>query len=259
MQMLKNLLFIFILSFTFSCRILNPSLMFKTGDKYTYESLKDTLNPEYKIEPDDRFIFNLYTNEGYKIIDFTNLGGSLNNSNAGVSQNTSSSLIEYSVDKDGNARLPQLDKVFVKDKTVSDLEKLLEEKYSVYYRSPFVKLKIINKRVLVFPGEGGAGFVINLVNDNTTLIEALAMAGGIRTTGKAYNIKLIRGGLSNPKVYHIDLSTIDVMKTGNIVLQANDIIYIEPVRNTSQGILTQISPIIGIITAALLVYQISRG
>lgn len=259
MRMLKRLFFFFILTVIFSCRIINPSLMFKTGDKYPYATLKDTINPEYKIEPDDRFTFSLYTNEGYKLIDLTNLGGSSNNTSSGVSTGASSNIIEYTVDKDGNSRLPLLDKVMVKDKTVPEAEKLLEEKYSVFYKSPFVKLKVINKRVLVFPGEGGAGSVVNLINDNTTLIEALALAGGIRTTGKAYNIKLIRGSLSNPKIFHIDLSTVDGMKSGDIVMQANDIIYVEPVRNTSQGILAQISPVVAIFTTVLLVYQISRG
>ena len=43
-----------------------------------------------------------------------------------------------------------------------------------------------------------------LENNNTTLLEALAIAGGI-STGKAKRIKLIRGDLKDPKVYLIDL------------------------------------------------------
>ena len=256
--MFKRLIFFFILTLIFSCRIINPSLMFKTDKKFQYASLTDTIIPEYKIEPDDRFTFTLYTNEGYKIIDLATLGGTTGTT-GGMGQGTATTMLEYSVDKEGNARLPQLDKVYLKDKTVPEAEKLLEEKYSVYYRSPFVKLKVVNKRVLIFPGEGGAGSVVYLVNDNTTLIEALAMSGGIRVTGKAYNIKLIRGGIGNPKIFLIDLSTIEGMKYADIVMQANDIIYVEPVRNTSQGILSQIAPVVAIVTTLLLVYQISRG
>jgi polysaccharide export outer membrane protein len=263
MQMLKKLIFFFILISIISCnRIINPSLMFKTGDNYQYASLQDTIVPEYKIEPNDRFTFTLYTNEGYKIIDLATLGGSSPGNNAGGTTSgtaSGSSSIEYSVDRDGNARLPQLEKVYIKDYTVPEAEKMLEEKYSEYYIVPFVKIKITNKRVLIFPGEGGEGSVITLLNDNTSLIEALAMAGGIRSTGKAFNIKLIRGGIANPKIFHIDLSTIEGMKYADIVMQANDIIYVEPVKNTTSGILTQISPLLGILTAALSVYQISKG
>ena len=217
----------------------------------------DTIVPEYKLSPNDRFTFLVSTNEGYKLIDYaTNINSSTNNSMA--SGNSGSNLMEYNLDKDGNVKLPILGNVLLKGKTLTEAEKLLEEKYSEIYKYPFIKLRVINKRVMVFPGEGGTGITLTLQNDNTSLIEALALAGGIRTTGKAFRIKLIRGSLTNPQIYLIDFSTVESMKSGDIVLQANDIIYVEPVRNTSQGILAQISPVIGIITAILLVYQITK-
>jgi hypothetical protein len=48
------------------------------------------------------------------------------------------------------------------------------------------------------------------------------------------------------------------MKSGDMVMQANDIIYVEPIRNTSNGILAQLSPVVGIITAILLIYQVTK-
>ena len=69
----------------------------------------------------------------------------------------------------------------------------------------------------VFPGAGGEGKVVNLENENTTLIEALALAGGITNTGKANKIKVIRGDLRNPKVMLVDLSTIEGMKQSNML------------------------------------------
>jgi polysaccharide export outer membrane protein len=109
---------------------------------------------------------------------------------------------------------------------------------------------------LVFPGSGGAGKVVTLENENTSLIEALALAGGITETGKAYKIKLIRGDHRNPQVQLIDLSTVEGLRQSNLQLQANDIIYVEPVPRISQHVLSQITPIIGIITSVLLIYDI---
>jgi polysaccharide export outer membrane protein len=103
---------------------------------------------------------------------------------------------------------------------------------------------------------GGSGTVVTLKNENTTLIEALALAGGITETGKAYKIKLIRGDSRNPQVQLIDLSTIEGMKQSNMLLQANDIIYVEPVPRISNAILSQITPIVGILTSMLLIYNI---
>jgi polysaccharide biosynthesis/export protein len=95
--------------------------------------------------------------------------------------------------------------------------------------------------------------------ENTTLIEALAMAGGISQTGKSHKIKLIRGDTRSPQVLLIDLSTVEGMKQSNLMLQANDIIYVEPVPRLSQEVLAQITPIVGIITSLLLIYNIVEG
>jgi polysaccharide export outer membrane protein len=81
---------------------------------------------------------------------------------------------------------------------------------------------------MVFTGTGGRGTVVNLKNENTTLIEALATAGGVTETGKAYKVKLIRGDTRNPQIMLIDLSTVEGLKQSNLLLQANDIIYVEP-------------------------------
>jgi polysaccharide export outer membrane protein len=256
----RKLIYLFIILASASCRLLNPSLMFKEDNDYKFATMKDTVVPEYRISPNDRFTFNISANGGYKLIDNGILGSSTStvSGTLGVPISGSANSLEYLVDKDGYAKLPQFEKVYLKGKTVPEAEKMLEEMYSEYYKSPFIILKVINKRVIIFPGSGGAGISLTLVNDNTSLLEALALAGGIQQTGKAFRIKLIRGGLTNPQIYLVDLSTIDAMKSGDIVLQANDIIYVEPVRNTSQGVLAQISPIVGIITALLLVYQISK-
>ena len=234
--------------------------MFKTGADYKYATLKDTIVPEYKMSPNDRFTMMISTNNGYKLIDYASqVSGAVTGSTSGGSGGAATSnLQEYSLDRNGNVRLPILGEVYLKDKTIAEAEKLLENKFSEYYKFPFIQLKVINRRVLIFPGEGGAGSSLVLQNDNTTLLEALATSGGVRPTGKAFRIKLIRGTLSNPQVFLIDFSTVEAMKSGDIVLQANDIIYVEPIRNTSQGILAQISPVIGIITALLLVYQITK-
>jgi polysaccharide export outer membrane protein len=241
--------------------MLNPSLMFKTPDGYKYSTARDTIVPEYKISPNDRFTFNLATNDGYKLIDFgiqAGSGTSTGSAGGGTGGVGGSTTMTYLVDKDGYAKLPILDKVLMQGKTVPEAEKFLEDLYSEDYISPFIYLKITNKRVLVFPGEGGVGQTVNLENDNTSLLEALAIAGGIRPTGKAFRIKLIRGSLSNPQIFLIDFSTVESMKSGDMVMQANDIIYVEPIRNTSNGILAQLSPVVGIITAILLIYQVTK-
>ena len=85
----------------------------------------------------------------------------------------------------------------------------------------------MNNRVLVFPGEAGQATVITLENQNTTVIEVLAQAGGIRARGRSKRIKLIRQKGNENLVFLMDLSTVDGLEAARTVVQANDIIYVE--------------------------------
>jgi len=149
-------------------------------------------------------------------------------------------------------KLPIIGRTKLAGLTIREAELMLEEKYAEFYNKPFVMLNVTNRRVIVFPGTGSDASVINLTNNNTTLLEALALAGGI-STGKANRIKLIRGDIKDPQVYLIDLSTIEGMTQANMVIQANDIIYVEPVLKFTRTILAELNPIIGILTSIFLI------
>lgn len=245
------LLLILCISFT-SCKIMYPSIMFKSKGIENNAQEARTIPTEYIIHSGDRMIMQVYSNDGYELV---NVMTSTISGAANVSQ------IEYQVNLSGNVKLPLLDTVYIKGSTVREAEKMMEKKYAKYFKDPFVVIKITNKRVIIFSGEGRAT-VVPFENQNMSLIEALAKAGGIAATGKAYHIKLIRGDLSNPEVRIIDLSSIEGMKEANLVLQANDIIYVEPVIKITTGVLNEITPIIGLlsaITSILLIFNLLKN
>ena len=62
---------------------------------------------------------------------------------------------------------------------------------------------------------------------NTTVIEVLARAGGIRARGRSKRIKLIRQDGEENLVFMMDLSTVEGLEAARTVVQANDIIYVE--------------------------------
>jgi len=225
--------------------------MFQTGKNYPFST--DTMHlkvTEYMISADDRLEMRIFTNDGFRLVDVSTNG----NQNALSSMET----VSYVVEKDGTVKLPLLGNVLVKGMQVKEAEKLLEKKYAEYYVTPFVLLKIINRHVLVFQGDGGTGAVVNLQSPNTTLIEAITMAGGVHSRGKAYKIKIIRGDLKNPEIFEVDLSTIEGMKKSNLIIQANDIIYVEPTPDYSSKVLAQITPVVGILTSFLLIFDILK-
>ena len=246
-------LFLFAIVCITGCQWLNPNIMFKTGRNYKYAQFKDSTKlVDYKISINDVLDFQLYSNDGFKLIDLTSIGQS------GGSASVRSG-ITYLIESDGCAKLPILGRTFLKGLTIRQAESMLEEKFSVYYNKPFALMQVINRRVIIFPGLAGAARVLSLTNNNTTLLEALALAGGISANGKAKRVKLIRGDLQNPDVYLIDLSTIDGIKRADLVLQGNDIIYVEPRLNMTQELLNRITPVIGLISSTLLIFVLIRN
>lgn len=238
------------------CRTINPSVMFKADSERDYRFEQAVAVSEYRIAPNDQLGVSIYANEGFKLIDFTASPGSVGSpASVGMGQG----VIKFIVDNDGYVKFPIIGRTKMKDLTIRQAEEILEKEYAAFYQKPFVMVDVLNRRVMVFPGSGGAGKVVTLTNENTTLIEALALAGSITETGKAYKIKLIRGDNRNPQVQMIDLSTIEGMRQSNLLLQANDIIYVEPVPRVSQQILAQITPIVGILTSFLLIYDIVKN
>ncbi|HQV00946.1 MAG: polysaccharide biosynthesis/export family protein [Bacteroidia bacterium] len=231
---------------------INSSVMFKTPKNYPYSIDQTIGNLEYRIAPNDIIEFSIYNNDGYKLIE-PMMATTTTTSAARIPNDAVNDAINFTVDVEGYVRLPQIGKVKIKDLTKQEAEKLVEEKYAIYYKNPFSIITVINRRVMVFTGTGGRGTVVNLKNENTTLIEALAAAGGVTETGKAYKIKLVRGDTRNPQIMLIDLSTVEGLKQSNLLLQANDIIYVEPTPQISQGILKELAPIMAIISSVVVV------
>ncbi len=250
---MRKLLYLFGLSLFFtSCAWVNPSIMLKTGKDYNYAKTPDSTKVlDYRISQNDILEFSMYSNDGFKLVDLT----SLNSANMGYRfQND----IQYLVESDGNSKLPVLGRIKLSGYTIREAESLLEEKYASFYVRPYVVLSVTNKRVIIFPGSAGDAKVIPLKNNNTTLIEALALAGGIADDGKARMVKLIRETNENKHdVYLIDLSKIEGIQQGTMVLQANDIIYIEPRKKYASRFIQEVAPIVSILTSmfVLLTYS----
>jgi polysaccharide export outer membrane protein len=235
------------------CGWLNPNIMLKTPKGFQYTKFSDSMDSKvYKISPNDLIEFTLYSNDGFKLVDLT----SLNESNRGFRLENN---IEYLIQTDGTCKLPILGNIKLGGLTIKETELLLQEQYSAHYIKPYVMVKILNKRCIVFPGSAGDAKVIPLRNANTTLIEAIALAGGVADDGKARQVKLIRRNNDKHDIYLIDLSKIEGIQKATMVVQANDIIYIEPRRKISSKIVQELAPIVSILTSLFIIFTYSQA
>lgn len=222
--------------------------MFKLDDEFNESDLSfvvDQIEKNYVLQINDRIGIAVYTNKGERIIDPNlELNASLPNSAQRIETN-----FEYLVQTDGTIKLPIIGQIKLDSLTLNQAEDALQSEYNKYYKDSFVKLSYKNKRVILLGGVGGQ--IIPLENENISLVEILAVAGGLDIDSKAHNIKLIRGGYKNAQVFRINLSTIDGMKKSMLDVEPGDIIYVEPWRRPWLEATRDFAPLVSLITSTL--------
>jgi len=232
-----------------SCKTYKQDVLFRYDEDFTRDDVAlavQSAKSNYKVQTDDLLSIDVFTNDGERIVD----------PNFELSQNTPNQAANnqqdfmYLVQKNGKVKLPLVGLVNLEGLTIQEAEDKLERQYDSHYKGSFVKLAFENKRVVVLGANGGE--VIPLTNENMSILEVIALAGGVPENGRAQNIKLLRGVNSTDNqidVYHVDLSRISTMKTGLLKVQENDIIYIEPRKRPVNQALADAAPILGIISS----------
>lgn len=225
-----------------SCKTFYPSLMLKTPRSYDFPPVPAVADSQYTIGKNDELSLELYANNGIRMIDVIESG------NPG--ENGTRKELSYRVEYDGTVKFPVIGRVKLLGMPVRTAEDSVQKLFARVYTDPFVRLKVLNNKVIVYPGNGGTARMVPLTQPNTTLMEALAEAGGISRDGKAYRIKLVRGNYDNPSVYLINLRKLEGLKDADIILQPNDIIYVEH-RNSAREVTLEVMPWLGGITSLL--------
>jgi polysaccharide biosynthesis/export protein len=136
------------------------------------------------------------------------------------------SLESMTVSPDGNIAVPRAGSINVTNATPAEVEKKITTKLELLYIQPEVTVwvkEFHNNKAFVLGRVARPG-VINFPG-NGTLLEGLALAGGVPDQGKMTRCSIIRG---NDNVIWIDLQ--DLLRNGNMGLNAqirnNDVIFI---------------------------------
>ena len=231
---------------------INRNMMFRTPSDFAFDPFNPISDVNYRIAPNDLLSFQLFSNKGERLLSMTagaaggNVGGNVGGGGnfAQMQQNR----FLYEVRPDGTVELPELGPVKLAGLNISEAETKLEEAYRSNYVKPLALIEVTNQRVLVFPGEAGVASVVTLVNPNTSLLEVLALSGGIRGRGDARKVKLIRRGTNRPTVHQFDLSTIEGLEYATTTVQAGDIVYVEPLPQYLNEILSDVTPVLSLLT-----------
>lgn len=230
--------------FLSSCKAYKQDILFQLNDNFTEGDLSkvvEEVESNYLLKPNDILLLDVFTNKGERLIDpnFELVQQQM----AQVQQQRD--IFQYVVQVDGNVVLPLVGAFNVLGMTLYEAELAIAEKFGEVYIEPFVKLRISNRRVIVLGAPGGQ--VVPLGNENMSVVEVVALAGGLELGAKSQNMKLIR----NNEVFQIDLSTIEGYKASSMNVNPGDVIYIEPWRRPWLETLRDVSPALSIATSIL--------
>lgn len=225
------------------CKVYRQNIILKSDNEINeaaFETELSKVEAAYPLKVGDRLNIEVFTNKGERVFD-PNL--ELSQGGAGMQGRPNT---EFQIFPDSTLMLPVIGAVEPVGYSVEGLQEMLIEEFRKVYIDPYVRVNVINRRVIVLGALGGQ--VVPLQNENMNLLEVLALAGGLNRDAKGGNIRLIRGDLSNPSVQLINLHTIDGMQKANLDVLPGDVIYVEPVRRVFNETLRDVAPVIGLVT-----------
>lgn len=263
------LLLIVTLSVFSSCRFYRRDILFKASKEKEAEFAalsKQVKTPKnYLIQKNDYIDFQIFTNKGESIVDPTS---EYQKQVSSINTGATSARIKYLIQADGCADLPIIGHVKLDSLTIHQVDSLLSEKYNKFYQDVFVSSKVLNQYVFVINngnsgnqgggGNMGSATLVELKKENTTFLELLTQMRGLGVFSNAHRIKIIRGDLKNPLIFTINLSEWNSFQESNLVIQPNDVIYVEPARRRVFELLRDASQLTGILSTILSLYILTR-
>ena len=234
---------------------INKDIMFQTPEDFVFDDLSTVMSGEYRIAPNDFLDFQLFSNAGQRLLAVT--AGTMDaGQNGATMARQQTQQMPFWVRPNGFVEMPEIGDIELAGLTLQEAQSALEAAYAKLYLHPYAQLRVTNNRVLVFPGASGLARVITLQNLNTTVLEALALAGGISTRGNAEVVKLIRTEGTERRIYEMDLSTISGLQAASVIVQAGDIVYVEPVPEIATEVTRDVAPFVSLISSLSLVFAV---
>lgn len=135
----------------------------------------------------------------------------------------------FSVDKNGQVQLPTVGKIKVQGLTVGEAQELVQRKINEYFTNATVILKLVSFRVSVLGDVQRPGSYF-IYNNQITVLEALAIAGGPNEFGDKSHIQLMRQTDRGVQAIYVDMSGSDVLSSEYYYLLPNDVIYVPTLR-----------------------------
>jgi polysaccharide biosynthesis/export protein len=170
-------------------------------------------------------------------------------------QNVAEMLTGYFVDQEGFLDFPSIGKVFVNQKTLSEVKELLLEKLKVFLKDAVVNVRFINLKISVL-GEVQKPGVLRLTNKRLTIFEAIGMAGDMTSYSNRANVLLIREKNGKRTTARLNLQSTSIFQSPYYYLQQNDVVIVEPTKAKVNTVADQTNKVITFVSTGLSVLSV---
>ena len=235
---IKKFIYILVISIFFTSCIPNKDLVYlQHTDKASKDNqVNEVVSKPYRVQTNDILSVSIKALD-QKLVDMFNPSTSQNQSQNQVSpQNLY--FTGYSVDDHGNIRIPILGELNVVGFTLEEVRVKIENQlFADYFKKEagiFVTVKLAGFRYTINGEVGQTGSKI-LFRDQVTILDAIANAGDITTTGDRKSVVIVRQNPTGNQVFTVDLTDINIMKSPYFYLQPNDYIYVKPLKQKTWG------------------------
>ena len=242
-----------VLIFLFLSCVPTKDLLYLSGTpKENKEIHKINTNP-YKLQVGDNISIDVTSDNVNLVAVFLKSSGSL-------SENTSSPVI-YSIDVNGNIRMPILGEINVLGYTTKEVRVKIEEKFANYFMkedSYFVSVKLDGIKYTIMGEINSPGPKV-VYQNQLSILDAITFSGDIPISGDKKNVEVIRISPNGNKKVTIDLTSIDALNSEIFFIQNNDYINIKALRQKSltEGLkpITGIVSLISLLTTTVLILR----
>ena len=242
-----------VLIFLFLSCVPTKDLIYLSGTpKENKEIHKINTNP-YKLQVGDNISIDVTSDNVNLVAVFLKSSGSL-------SENTSSPVI-YSIDVNGNIRMPILGEINVLGYTTKEVRVKIEEKFANYFMkedSYFVSVKLDGIKYTIMGEISSPGPKV-VYQNQLSILDAITFSGDIPISGDKKNVEVIRISPNGNKKVTIDLTSINALNSEIFFIQNNDYINIKALRQKSltEGLkpITGIVSLISLLTTTILILR----
>lgn len=203
---------------------------FQSADTLPYQVLPPITPHVTKIQQDDILAVTVssLSEESNVVFNFPNINALNTTVYPGVSGGGQMGRqpLGYLVDSTGKIEMPLVGKVKLTGLNLAQAGDTIKARLLNYLKEPTVNVRFLNHKFTVI-GEVNRPSVINLLDDHTSLPEALGMVGDLTIYGMRKNVMLIRTEKDKREVVRLDLTSRDFFNSPYYYLRNNDVIYVD--------------------------------